>query len=114
MAKITEFRWRARELAELEKGIRDGLGDFADDLANAARAHATSIQDTGATAAGIRVSKDHLHSDDRPAAFVFTVTGDGFFVHSGTNDTPAHRFLADPLDALGADAIAAAIGRRLR
>ena len=108
------FRWRARELADLERGIRDGLGDFADQLADGARGRATAIKDTGATADGIRVDKDHLYEDDRPAAFVITVTGDGFFVHSGTEDTPPHPFFSDELDALGTNGIAQAIAKRTR
>lgn len=112
--RMVTFRWRARELAELERGIRDGLGDFADQLAEGSRGRAYAIKDSGATAEGIRVDKDHLYEDDRPAAFVLTTSGDGFYVHSGTEDTPPHRFFSDELDAGGAEAIAAAIGKRIR
>lgn len=112
--RTSTFRWRARELAALDRGIREGLGDFADQLAEGARARAYAIKDTGATAEGIRVDKDHLFEDDRPAAFVLTTSGDGFYVHSGTEDTPPHRFFSDELDAAGPGAIAAAISARTR
>lgn len=115
MARGTStFRWRARELADLDRGIREGLGDFADQLAEGARARAQGFRRSGATAEGIRVDKDHLFEDDRPAAFVITTSGDGFYVHSGTEDTPPHRFFSDELDAAGPDAIAAAIAKRTR
>ena len=67
-----------------------------------------------ATADGIRVDKDHLYEDDHPAAFVMTITGDGFYVHSGTQDTAPHPFFSDELDAQGPAAIAQAIGKRTR
>jgi hypothetical protein len=108
------FRWRARELADLERGIRDGLGDVADQLADGARARAQAFRDTGATAEGIRVDKDHLYEDDRPAAFVMTTSGDGFFVHSGTEDTAPHPIFSEEIDAIGPDGIAQTIAKRTR
>jgi hypothetical protein len=111
---VQSFRWRAGSREELERGIRQGLGDFAEQLAEGARSRAYAIKDTGATAEGIRVDTDHLYEDAEPAAFVLTTSGDGFFVHSGTEDTPPHPFFTDELDALGPQAIAQAIKRRTR
>ena len=111
--RTVTWRLRAAGIAELENGVREGLRDLAEDVASRARARAQAFRRTGATADTIHVVDEHLTDERRPAAFVSTASGDGFYVHSGTNDTPAHPFFTETLDEIGPDGAAQTIGRRI-
>lgn len=111
--RVTTWRLRAKGIAELEDGARAGLLDLAREVESRAKARAQAFRRTGATADTIHVVDEHLGDQRRPAAFVSTASGDGFYVHSGTNDTPAHPFFTETLDEIGPDGAAAIIGKRI-
>lgn len=92
------WKWNRRGLAELQEGFSRGLGAIGDEVLGGAISRAPVW--TGATRMGLHTDKDH--SDEWPVAAVFvaTASGDGFFVHEGTVDTPPHPFLSDALDAV--------------
>lgn len=110
--KVVSFRWRANTLEDIEQGVRRGLGRAAEQLASGARARAPRGP-TGMTADTIHTDLEHLQEQGRSAAFVATASGDGFWVHSGTNDTPPHPFFTEELDAMGPDGLARIIGSEI-
>ena len=93
------FKLRRAGIAQLENQIADGLEAVGDRVLAEARARVPV--DTGALKNSLHVDKSHSREWNRRAAvFVATATGDGFFVHEGTSDTPAQPFLSQALDAV--------------
>ena len=90
---------RRQGIAQLENQIADGLEAVGDRVIQEAQSRVPV--DTGALKASLHVDKSHSREWNRKAAvFVATATGDGFFVHEGTSDTPAQPFLSQALDAV--------------
>lgn len=89
-------------MQELEDRLTAGLNQIADAVYDVA--YATAPVETKRDPA---YTKEELHVDRRLAGawpnavvFVNTGSGDGFYVHEGTNDTPAQPFLAQAVDAV--------------
>lgn len=91
-------RINQRGIREFQKGLSQGLERVADELER--RAKPLVPVDTGATRDSVHTDKTHSQEWPKPAVFVSTATGAGFFVHEGTVDTPAHPFLSMALDSL--------------
>lgn len=109
---LQKFRWRASGYRALQDGVRAGMRDLAERWAEEARSIANQHRRSGATADTIHVDDSHLN-EERMAAFVATASGDGFFVHSGTNDTPPLLFFTQVVDRTSPADIAQTIGRRI-
>ena len=93
------FKLRRAGINELQNQIADGLEAVGDRVL--AEAQSRVPVDTGTLKASLHVDKSHSREWDRKAAvFVATASGDGFFVHEGTSDTPAQPFLSQALDAV--------------
>lgn len=95
-------RIRRSGIVELQNQISDGLEAVADRLLAEARAKAPveTKRDPAFTRDTLHTDKTHSREWPRPAVFVSTASGDGFFVHEGTVDTPAYPFLSMALDGL--------------
>ena len=87
-----------RGIGQLQDQISDGLETVADELQR--RAAPLVPVDTGGTRDSLHTDKTHSREWPKPAVFVATATGAGFFVHEGTVDTPAHPFLSQALDSI--------------
>ena len=92
------FKIRRTGIMQLENQLSDGLEAVADRIL--AEATARVPVDTGALKASLHTDQSHSREWPKPATFVATATGDGFFVHEGTSDTPAQPFLSQALDAV--------------
>ena len=99
---MTFFRIRRSGMAQLQNQISDGLEAVADRLLEEARVRAPveTVRDPAFTRDTLHTDKTHSREWPRPAVFVATASGDGFFVHEGTSDTPAYPFLSEALDSL--------------
>ena len=95
------FKIRRQGIAELQDGLSDGLEAVADELLNRARATAPVL--TGELKGSLRTNKRHSRAWPKPAVFVSTSSGDGFYIHEGTSDTPAQPFLSMALDGMQGD-----------
>ncbi len=93
------FRIRPQGIEEINDQVRRGLLATAEAIVPIARANLAPYRDTGASADSLHVVDRHLN-DDEPVAFVATASGDGFFIHEGTVDTPARPFLSQALDSV--------------
>lgn len=102
------FKVNRRGIAQLQDDLSDGLEAVADTILT--RARPLVPVDSGATRDSLHTDKTHSREWPKPAVFVSTATGAGFFVHEGTVDTPAHPFLTMALDSVRPDM--AAIMRR--
>lgn len=91
-------RINRRGIRELQKDLGRGLENVADVLER--RARPLVPVDTGGTRDSLHTDKTHSQEWPKPAVFVSTATGAGFFVHEGTVDTPAHPFLSMALDSI--------------
>ena len=96
------FKIRRAGIAQLQNQLSDGLEAVADRLLTEARSRAPveTIRDPAFTRDTLHTDKSHSREWPRPAVFVATASGDGFFVHEGTSDTPAQPFLSQALDAV--------------
>ena len=96
------FKIRRAGINQLQNQLSDGLEAVADRLLNEARARAPveTIRDPAYTRDTLHTDKSHSREWPKPAVFVATASGDGFFVHEGTSDTPAQPFLSQALDAV--------------
>lgn len=112
MRQVT-WRIRAAGVQELENGAREGLLDYGREVESRAKARAQGFRRSGEFGDSIHVVDEHLADDRRPAVFVSSASGDGFWIHSGTNDTPPHPVFTEALDEIGPDGAAAFIGRRI-
>jgi hypothetical protein len=95
------FRIRPQGIRQLQNQLSDGLEAVADALYDEAyvRAPVETVRDPAFTRDSLHTDKSHSREWPRPAVFVATASGDGFFVHEGTVDTPAYPFLSQALDA---------------
>ena len=96
------FKIRRSGIKQLENQLSDGLEAVADRLLIEARNRAPveTVRDPAFTRDTLHTDKSHSREWPKPAVFVATASGDGFFVHEGTSDTPAQPFLSQALDAV--------------
>lgn len=94
------FSWRRNPggIRELEMMIERGLVAISEVVADRAKANLRPYRDTGAAEDSIHLNTEHLEEWPRPVVFVGTASGDGYFIHEGTNDTPYRPFLSMALD----------------
>lgn len=102
---VFDFIWNPNPggIRELEMMIERGMEACAEVVAERGRVNIHPYRDTGATEDSIHLNTEHLGEWPRPAVFVSTASGDGFFVHEGTVDTPYRPFLAEALDSTISD-----------
>lgn len=93
------FRIRRQGIREIELQVERGMELGAEIVASGARANLRPYRDTGAAEDSIHLNTEHLDEWPDPVVFVSTASGDGFFIHEGTVDTPYRPFLAMALDA---------------
>ena len=96
------FRIRRAGMHALQDELSDGLEAVSDRILAEARARAPveTIRDPAYTRDTLHTDKTHSREWPKPAVFVATASGDGFFVHEGTVDTPAQPFLSQALDSV--------------
>lgn len=96
------FKIRRSGIAQLQDQLSDGLEAVVDRLL--AVCVATSpvelVRDPAITRDSLHTDKTHSREWPKPAVFVATASGDGFFVHEGTVDTPAQPWMSQALDGL--------------
>lgn len=109
------FKIRQSGIRELQGQFSNNLEEVADRLLNEARARAPveTERDPAYTRDSLHTVKTHSRSWPHPAVFVATASGDGFFVHEGTADTPAYPFLSQALDAIRAQIPSIIVGQNL-
>ena len=90
------IEWDKAGLEDILDQVAAGLVETCNQILPIAQSILVPHRETGA-------ASDSLHVVDRwangttPAAFVATASGDGFFIHEGTVDTPAVPFLSQAL-----------------
>jgi hypothetical protein len=94
------FRIRPEGMKELEAGISSGMVLAGEEVAVRGKANIAPYRDTGAVEDSIRVIDVYADDWPNPAVIVTTGSGDGFFVHEGTVDTPARPFFTQALDSV--------------
>ena len=96
------FKIRRSGMAQLQNQLSDGLEAVADRLLieSRNRAPVETVRDPAYTRDTLHTDKEHSREWPKPAVFVATASGDGFFVHEGTSDTPAQPFMSQALDAV--------------
>ena len=94
------FKIRRQGVAQLQDQLSDGLEAVAERILQ--EAHTRVPVDTGTLKSSLHTDQSHSREWPEPATFVATASGDGFFVHEGTSDTPAQPFLSQALDAVRA------------
>lgn len=96
------FKVNRAGMAELQEQLSQGLERIADAVFEVAYATAPveTKRDPAYTRDTLHVNLKHAREWPTPAVFVATASGDGFFVHEGTVDTPAHPFLSQALDSV--------------
>lgn len=100
-SRASGYVWRPRPLGqrELEILIERGLVAGAEVVADRARANIHPYRYTGAIEDSIHVVEDHVGAWPKPAVFVSTASGDGYYVEMGTVKTPARLYLSQALDS---------------
>lgn len=96
------FKIRRSGINQLQNQLSDGLEAVADRLLSESRARAPveTVRDPAYTRDTLHTDKSHSREWPKPAVFVATASGDGFFVHEGTTDTPAQPWLSQALDGM--------------
>lgn len=86
----------------LQEKLTAGLNNIADAVYDHAYANAPVelVRDPAYTKEELHINREHADEWPVAAVFVGTGSGDGFWVHEGTEDTPAQPFLAQALDAV--------------
>lgn len=99
--KLGGVMWNPRPggIRELEMLIERGMEAGAEVVADRARANIAPYRDTGAAEDTIHLNTEHLGAWPRPVVFVGSASGDSFFIHEGTVDTPYRPYLAEALDS---------------
>jgi hypothetical protein len=99
--KLGGVVWNPRPggIRELEMLIERGMEAGAEVVADRARANIAPYRDTGAAEDSIHLNTEHLGAWPRPVVFVGSASGDSFFIHEGTVDTPYRPYLAEALDS---------------
>lgn len=87
-------------MKQLEQQLTAGLNRIADEVYDVAYAIAPVelVRDPAYTKEELYVNRRLADDWPNPVVFIATGSGDGFFVHEGTVDTPAQPFLAQALD----------------
>ena len=95
-----KFRILPKGIRELQSELSDGLEAVGDEIFRVAYglAPVETERDPAFTRDTLHVDKSHSREWPEPAVFVATASGDGFFVHEGTVDTPPHPFLSQAVD----------------
>lgn len=98
---LRNFVWTPRPggMRELEMMLERGMEAAAEVVADRARENIAPHRVTGAIEDSIHLNVEHLDEWPRPVVFVGAASGDSFFVHEGTVDTPYIPFLAEALDS---------------
>ena len=109
------FKLRRAGIAQLQDTFSKNLEEVADRLLNEARSRAPveTVRDPAFTRDTLHTVKTHSREWPHPAVFVATGSGDGFFVHEGTSDTPAQPFLSQALDAIRSQIPSIVVGDNL-
>jgi hypothetical protein len=94
----SNFRVRREGIRELEEIVERGMIACALVVADQARVNVRPYRLTGAVEASIHVNIAHVGEWPRPAVFVATASGDGYYVEMGTVHSPARLFLSQALD----------------
>lgn len=99
--KLGEVIWNPNPggIRQLEMMIERGMETVAEVVAERGRLNIRPHRLTGAVEDSIHLNTEHLGEWPRPVVFVSTASGDGFFIHEGTVDTPYRPFLAEALDS---------------
>lgn len=86
----------------LKAQLTAGLNRIADEVYDHAYANAPeeTVRDPAFTKEELYVDRRLSGAWPEPVVFVATGSGDGFWVHEGTVDTPPHRFLSQAVDAV--------------
>ena len=86
----------------LEDQLTAGLNRIADEVYDHAYANAPVelVRDPAFTKEELYVDRRLAGAWPEAVVFVNTGSGDGFFVHEGTSDTPRQPFLSQALDAV--------------
>jgi hypothetical protein len=95
------FRVNSSGMTQLQNELSAGLEAVGRRVL--AEAQARAPVETGAVRDSLHTDNSHSHEWPKPAVFVATASGDGFFVHEGTSDTPAQPFLSQSLDVVRSD-----------
>lgn len=95
-----DFRIRPEGIAEIQAGISAGMVLIGQEIAARGKANIAPYRRTGAVEDSIRVVDVYADDWPHPAVIVTTASGDGFFVHEGTIDTPARPFFTQALDSV--------------
>lgn len=96
------IRLRPQGIRELQRELSRGLEAVGDKVYDVAYglAPVETARDPAYTRDTLHVDKTHAGEWPKAAVFVATASGDGFWVHEGTVDTPAHPFLSQALDSV--------------
>lgn len=97
---LVNWRTRPAGIVEIQMQIERGMEAGAELVAVQAKANLRPYRDTGAAEDSIHLNTEHLDEWPDPVVFVSTASGDGFFIHEGTSDTPYRPFLAMALDSV--------------
>lgn len=103
--KLRDFVWTPNPggLRQLEMLIERGLIACGEEVAERARDNIAPHRVTGAVEDSIYVNDSLVEQWPRPVVFVASASGDSFWVHEGTVDTPYIPFLAEALDSVAMD-----------
>ena len=95
-----KFRILQSGIRQLQDQLSDGLEAVGEEIYRVAYANAPveTERDPAYTRDTLHVDNSHSREWPKPAVFVATASGDGFFVHEGTVDTPAQPFLSQAVD----------------
>jgi hypothetical protein len=93
------FRRRESGIRELQELMQRGMIACGLQVAEQARANVHPYRLTGAVEDSIHVNIEHVDEWPRPAVFVATASGDGYFIEMGTVHSPARLFLSQALDS---------------
>lgn len=96
MSDDVEFQWYAAGIGEILDQFADGLVLTAEQIKPISQSILAPHRETGAASESIHVV-DRYANGTKPAVFVATASGDGFFIHEGTVDTPAIPFFSQAL-----------------
>jgi hypothetical protein len=93
---------RRAGMRQLEGQLSDGLEAVADQLLAVCKATSPVelVRDPAITRDSLHTDKTHSREWPKPAVFVATASGDGFFVHEGTVDTVAQPWMSQALDGM--------------
>ena len=99
--KLGEVFWNPNPggIRFLEMQIERGMEAGAEVVASRAAANIAPYRDTGDAEDSIHLNTEHLGAWPRPVVFVGSASGDSFFIHEGTSDTPYRPYLAMALDS---------------